>query len=95
MKMLYLLLAAFIFVACDNNEKVPVVTPVTPAFDVKDADSLIGQKLDVVQPVLEKEKIAFRVVEKDGEQYAVTADYSPDRLNFKIKNGVIIGVSKG
>jgi hypothetical protein len=95
MKKIYLLLTVFIFVACDNNKNVPVVTPVTPVFDVKDADSLIGQKLDVVQPALEAAKIAFRVVEKDGEPYAVTADYSPDRLNFKIKNGLIIGVSKG
>lgn len=70
-------------------------TPETPAFDVNKADSLVGQKLDVVKPALEAANIIFRVVEQDGEPFAVTADYNPDRLNFKIKGGVITAVTKG
>ncbi len=95
MKIIYLLIPVLMLASCDSNNKAPSLVPVDPVFDVKDANSLIGQKLDIVQPELEKANIAFRVIEKDGEQYAVTADYSPDRLNFRIKNGVIIGVSKG
>ena len=68
----------------------------TPAaFDVKDANSLVGQKLEVVQPALEAAEIRFRVIEQDGEPFSMTMDYLPERLNFKIKAGVITEVSKG
>lgn len=70
-------------------------TPASPAFDVKNASSLVGQKLEVVQPALEAAGIRFRVIELDGEPMIMTMDYSPDRLNFKVKAGVITEVSKG
>ena len=69
--------------------------PALPAFDVKNADSLVGQKLEVVQPALEAAEIRFRVIELDGEAMVMTLDFSPDRLNFKVKAGVITEVSKG
>ncbi len=65
------------------------------AYDVKDADSLVGHKLDEVQAALEAAGIRFRVVERDGEPLPATMDYLPERLNFKIKDGVIVGVTKG
>jgi hypothetical protein len=105
MKTIHLLLAALFVVSCnvEKREKAPGSTPVevteeapaAPAFDVKDANSLIGQKLEVVQPALEAAQIRFRVIEKDGESFPMTMDYLPERLNFKIKDGVIIEVSKG
>ena len=110
MKILSVLLPALFLVSC-RIEKKEVVTqstseaktatataepvPVAPAFDVKDANSLIGQKLEVVQPALEAANIRFRVIEKDGESFPMTMDYLPERLNFKTKDGVIIAVSKG
>jgi hypothetical protein len=105
MKFIYLLLPALFVVSCkvekrekpDNSASVEVKqeAPAAPAFDVKDANSLVGQKLEVVQPALEAAQIRFRVIEKDGEPFAMTMDYLPERLNFKIKTGVIIEVSKG
>ncbi len=94
MKLIYILLSALIFVSCDNNNA-PIATPISPVFDVKVANTLIGQKLDVVQPALVSANIAFRVVEIDGAQFSVTLDFNPDRLNFSLKNGIIIAVSKG
>ena len=75
----------------------PAPTPeaAAPAFDVKNADSLVGQTLEGVKPALEAAEIRFRVVEKDGAPMIVTMDFSPERLNFKIKGGVIIAVSRG
>jgi hypothetical protein len=65
------------------------------AYDVKDADSLIGHKLDEITPALEAAEIKFRVVERDGEPLPATMDYLPERLNFKVKEGVVVGVTKG
>lgn len=104
MKIQCFLLPALLLVSCKVEEKekpastVPAEvneTPAAPAFDVNDATSLVGQKLEVVQPALEAAGIRFRVIEKDGEPLIMTMDYSPDRLNFKIKEGVITEVSKG
>jgi hypothetical protein len=108
MKFIYLLLPALFVVSCriekrqETSSSTPVevteekpATPAAPAFDVKDANSLVGQKLEVVQPALEAAQIRFRVIEKDGESLMMTMDYLPERLNFKIKDGVIIAVSKG
>ncbi len=105
MKIIYFLLPALLVVSCkvEKREKAPGSTPVevtdeAPAarvFDVKDANSLVGQKLEVVQPALEAAQIRFRVTEKDGESFPMSMDYLPERLNFKIKGGVITEVSKG
>ncbi len=105
MKFIYLLLPALFLVSCktEKREETPSATPIEvteikpapSAFDVKDATSLVGKKLEVVQPALEAAEIRFRVIEKDGEPLIMTMDYIEDRLNFKIKDGVIIEVSKG
>jgi hypothetical protein len=69
--------------------------PALPAFDVMNASSLVGQKLEVVQPALEAAEIRFRVIELDGEAMIMTLDFIEDRLNLKVKAGVITEVSKG
>jgi hypothetical protein len=69
--------------------------PALPSFDVKNASSLVGQKLEVVQPALEAAEIRSRVIELDGVPMIMTMDYSSERLNFKVKAGVITEVSKG
>ena len=106
MKFIYLLLPALFLVSCktEKSEKAPSATPIDvtetkPAaseFDVKDATSLVGKKLEAVQPALEAAKIRFRVIEKDDEPpLPMIMNYIEDRLNFKIKAGVIAEVSKG
>lgn len=106
MKIIFLILPALFVVSCNIEKreesgstptevKKDQEAPKTVAFDVKDANSLVGQKLDVVKPALEAAEIRFRVIEKDGESLMMTMDYLPERLNFKIKDGVITEVSKG
>ncbi len=105
MKFIYLLLPTLFLVSCNNEkrEKAPSATPidvteikpVASEFNVKDMTSLVGKKLEVVQQALDAAEIRFRVIEKDGEPLIMTMDYIEDRLNFKIKDGVIIEVSKG
>lgn len=78
----------------------PSIAPVEeqksePSFDVNDADSLVGQAFAKVEPALKAAGKRYRVVERDGEPFAITMDYSPERLNFKIKDGIITDVSKG
>ena len=105
MKFIYLLLPALFLVSC-KTEKIENTSSTTPTevtydtsaaseFNVKDVTSLVGKKLEVVQQALEAAEIRFRVIEKDGEPLIMTMDYIEDRLNFKIKDGVIIEVSKG
>lgn len=106
MKISSLLVPALLVVSCkiEEKESPTIVTyeadatptaPAAPAFDVNNSASLVGQKLETVQPALEAAKIRFRVIEKDGVPLAMTMDYLPERLNFKIKDGVITEVSKG
>jgi hypothetical protein len=108
MKKIFLLsvLPALLMVSCRTEEgKTDATTPDaakteapatgTPAFDVKNATSLVGQKLDDVKPALDAAEIRYRVIELDGEPMVMTMDYLPERLNFKIKGGVITEVSKG
>jgi hypothetical protein len=101
MKPLYFILPAVLFVSCKVEKSknpagsTPAEVAAAAAFDVNDANSLVGKKLNVVQPALEAANIKFRVIEKDGEPFVMTMDYLPERLNFKIKDGVITEVSKG
>jgi hypothetical protein len=51
---------------------------------------------EAVAPAIDVKNVdSLVVVEEDGEPMAVTMDFSSERLNFKIKGGVIIAVSKG
>lgn len=103
MRFLYLILPTLLFVSCKSEKRefssgaTPNEVPeaAAPAIDVKNVDSLVGQALEGVKPALEAAEIDFRVVEEDGEPMAVTMDFSSERLNFKIKGGVIIAVIKG
>lgn len=66
-----------------------------PAFDVSKPESLVGFGFEMVEPALKESEVVYRVVERDGEAFPVTMDYRADRLNFKIKDGVITAVNNG
>lgn len=57
--------------------------------------SFIGLTLKEAQELAQSNKLPSRVIEIDGNPQGVTADYRPERLNFSIKNGKIIRVTKG
>ena len=66
-----------------------------PEIDVTKAETLIGQPLEKVQAACDAAKVRHRVIEVDGESRMVTRDYLPNRLNFKVKAGLVTEVSKG
>ncbi len=64
-------------------------------FDINKTDTLVGQPFEQVEPALKTAGKRYRVVERDGESFPVTMDYMAERVNLRIKDGIIIGVSKG
>ena len=38
---------------------------------------------------------SWRVVEEDGRRFPIRKDHRPDRLNFTIRDGVVVLVTKG
>jgi hypothetical protein len=73
--------------------------PAPPApdtlIDVINTKSMIGQPLEKVQAACDAAEVPHRVIEVDGESRMVTRDFRPERLNFKVKGGVVAEVTKG
>ncbi|MFK7851380.1 MAG: hypothetical protein AB8D78_10420 [Akkermansiaceae bacterium] len=78
-----------------SEEPTPEEEEPAAAFDVNKSETLVGQNFEKVKQALDSTEIRYRVVEKDGESFIVTMDFLPDRLNFKIKDGMITTVTKG
>ena len=66
-----------------------------PAQDAWDARELLGMTTDAARERTEAEGCRFRVVERDGEQLAITMDLRPDRVNAVLRDGVVVAVSVG
>lgn len=56
---------------------------------------LVGFDESVAENCVENSGFGWRVVARDGEFFAVTADYSPQRLNAVIENSVVTEMSAG
>ena len=63
--------------------------------DPADAASYVGMTLEAAKARADKAGIPNRVVEEDGQSKPVTMDHRPERLNFAVKAGKIIRVTKG
>ena len=55
-------------------------------------NSLIGKTYEEVITLLD---VPVRIAHKDGQDFMLTRDYNPDRINLKIKDGKIIEVYNG
>ena len=101
MKKPLLLFTLACLASCQTNEKQPTddkpaeVKAVKSEIDVSKPESLVGQSLDQVQAACDAREIPHRVVELDGEPRPATMDYRPERLNFKVKDGLITAVTNG
>ena len=101
MKKPLLLLTLACLASCQTNEKQPAddkpagVQAVKSEIDVSKPESLVGQSLDQVQAACDARVIPHRVVELDGEPRPATKDYRPERLNFRVKDGLITAVTNG
>lgn len=56
---------------------------------------LVGFEEAAAQACVEDAGLIWRVVARDGEYFAVTADYSPQRLNAVIEGPVVVDISVG
>jgi len=70
-------------------------TPSGSAIDLTTPASLIGHRLEAVEAACEAAEVSHRVIERDGESLPATMDYRPDRLNFSVRDGVVVDVTKG
>lgn len=101
MKKTLILLTLACLASCQTNEKQPTddkpaeVKAVKSEIDVSNPESLVGQSLEQVQAACDAGEIPHRVVELDGEPRPATMDYRSERLNFRVKDGLIIAVTNG
>lgn len=68
--------------------------PAPPKEGAKDSD-FIGLSREAAEALAKERGITFRVISVDGESFPVTADYSPDRINFDIENGKVVKAKRG
>lgn len=56
-------------------------------------DDYIGLSIEDARQLAEENGSILRVVKQDGEEYIVTLDYLPGRVNVEIKNNIVIDYS--
>jgi len=58
-------------------------------------EDYVGLTLDDAIKLAKKNDLEFRTVKKDNIDYIITCDLHLDRLNFKVKNNIIIECDLG
>ncbi len=58
-------------------------------------EDLVGKTLEEAEIECEKSNVIFRITSIDGSYFMVTRDYCPERLNFDIKDGIVIKANFG
>lgn len=64
-------------------------------FGVITEKDYIGKELEIAEKFATDGGFVTRIVENNGTTYMVTMDYRMDRINFRVKNNIIIGVHGG
>ncbi len=100
-------LAAFVLAGCGANaeEKPDVESPTAecPQADDADAAAITQERADKLIGFTESDAEscaaslgwAFRVGERDGEGFALTADYSQQRVTVSVTNDLVTAVAVG
>ena len=100
-------LAVFVLVGCGANaeEKPDIGSPTAecPQPDAADATAITQARADMLIGFTESDAEscatslgwAFRVGERDGESFAVTADYSQQRVTVSVTNDLVTAVVVG
>jgi hypothetical protein len=83
----------------------PVITPMseddmewfetTAAITTDYAQGLVGFDERAAQTCVDDAGLSWRVIARDGEYFAVTLDYSPQRINAVIEKSVVTETSIG
>jgi hypothetical protein len=59
------------------------------------AQGLVGMTEQLAESCAAEAGFTWRVIARNGEDFAVTADYSPTRINARIDRGLVSAVSAG
>jgi len=87
-----------------NDSAKPIVEPMPcPTFVMTQGEEIPQQQADLLIGMVEADAEScaqslgwqWRVGERDGEFYALTMDYRPDRVTVQIKEGIIYLVNVG
>jgi hypothetical protein len=101
-RLLVITLASFALISCSSSEQKSAAVVCPPA-DVADATAITPERAEMLVGLMEAdaEKCAtdlgwaYRVGSRDGENFAVTADYSEQRVTVTITLGVVTAISVG
>ena len=72
-----------------RNDDPSAVRCTAPPQGVFDATAVVGLPLEKAEATAEQKGCSVRMVERDGEQLAVTQDFRPDRVNVAIRDGEV------
>lgn len=95
-------LASLSLVACSSSEETSSVVT-CPAVDAADAIAIIPERAELLVGLMEAdaEKCAadlgwaYRVGSRDGEDFALTADFSEQRVTVTVTLGVVTAIAVG
>ena len=95
-------LASLALIACSSSDQ-NASTVVCPPADAADATAITPERAEMLVGLLEAdaEKCAadlgwaYRVGSRDGENFALTADYSQQRITVTITLGVVTAIAVG
>jgi hypothetical protein len=60
-----------------------------------DIKKLVGKTLSEAKKMCKEENIPCRVVSVDGEAMVITMDYSVQRINFVVVDGIVTETKRG
>lgn len=55
----------------------------------------VGLTKEEAAEVAEERGVPWRIVREDGEDFVVTMDYVPLRVNFTVEDGIVVAVEAG
>jgi len=100
-------LAVWVLVGCganaENRPYIGIPTAECPQSDSADLTAITQERADMLIGLTESDAEscatslgwAFRVGERDGESFAVTADYSQQRVTVSVTNDLVTSVVVG
>jgi hypothetical protein len=101
-RLLVIALTSFALISCSSADE-SASTVICPVADAADATAITPERAELLVGLMEAdaEKCAtdlgwaYRVGSRDGENFAVTADYSEQRVTVTITLGVVTAISVG
>jgi Flp pilus assembly protein TadD len=92
--------------ACGNDDGTPAASTTTSSSSTQEpsmtgagveqmAASVVGMSEDDAVKAIKDAGYTSRVVERDGEKFAVTMDLQPDRINLTIRDDTVTKATVG